>query len=218
MAEKIGRQTYKVNGAGIVGWAAAAGPKEQQGPLGKCFDICFDDVLFGQKTFEQAESRMQKAVLDKALTKAGIPAAGIDLVLAGDLLNQCTGSSFGLKDFGIPFLGMYGACSTSALTLGTAAMLIDGGGAKTAAAVTSSHFCASERQYRFPLEYGSVRTPTAQWTVTGAGAFILGKTGSIRIDKVTFGKIEDFEVKDANNMGAAMAPVSVKLRPYPIRN
>ena len=138
------------------------------------------------------------------------------VIFAGDLLNQCTASTFGLLDFSRPFIGIYGACSTMALTLINASVYVESGAADRAVAVTSSHFCSAERQYRFPLEYGGVRPLTSQWTVTGAGAAIIGKGGIIKIKSFTVGKMIDFEIKDANNMGAAMAPDDVKIRPYPL--
>lgn len=209
MAKRIGKQTVAIDDITIISSAAVVGPKEAQGPLAKDFDVCHNDSLLGEETFEKAESRLQSQALQKAISKAGRKSEDIDVVFAGDLLNQCIGSSFGLMNFNIPFIGMYGACSTAALSIGTAAVFVDSGAANCAAAVTSSHFCSSERQYRFPLEYGSVRTPTAQWTVTGAGAFILCKGGTgPKVKSVTFGKIEDLGVKDANNMGAAMAPAA----------
>ena len=133
--------------------------------------------------------------------KAGLPPEALDYVLSGDLLNQCVGSAYAMRDIGVPYLGLYGACSTMAESLSLAAMLIDGGYAEHAAALTSSHFCSAERQYRFPLEYGGVRTPTAQWTVTGSGALILGASGNgPRVTMVTTGKIADAGITDANNM------------------
>ena len=162
------------------------------------------------KSFEKAESKLQKTALSYALNRAGVEPKDVDNIFAGDLLNQCIGSSFGLREFGIPFIGLYGACSTMALSSGLAAIFVDSGAAKRAAAVTSSHFCSAERQYRYPLNYGSQRTQTAQWTVTGSGALILEKAEKgICISSVTFGEIEDFKIKDANNMGAAMAPAAL---------
>lgn len=173
------------------------------------FDYINDDSYFGEKTWEKAESTMQKMTLNKALEKAALPLSAVEFIFAGDLLNQCIGSAFSLRDMGIPFFGLYGACSTMAESLALAAMTIDGGFADCTAAVTSSHFCSAERQFRFPLEYGGQRTPTAQWTVTGAGAVILTGDGpGPYIKHVTCGKIVDQGVKDANNMGAAMAPAA----------
>ncbi len=216
MSENIlGKRTMKINGKiGIAGFASIAGKKEGEGPLGRSFDIVMEDAEWGENTWEKTESKMQKSAVSRAAEKAGINLSDIRCIFAGDLLNQCISSSFGLRDLEIPFLGVYGACSTMAETLGLAAMTIDGGFAECTAAVTSSHFCTAERQYRNPLEYGGQRTPTAQWTVTGAGSAILTKNGSAPyITHFTPGKIVDLGITDANNMGAAMAPVSVKLTP-----
>ena len=152
---------------------------------------------------------MQKMAFQKVLEKANLPVTAIEFMFAGDLLNQCIGSAFSMRDIGIPFFGLYGACSTMSESLALAAMAIDGGFADTTAAVTSSHFCSAERQFRFPLEYGGQRTPTAQWTVTGSGAVILTADGpGPYVTHVTCGKIVDAGIKDANNMGAAMAPAA----------
>lgn len=152
---------------------------------------------------------MQKTALNKALQKASLPLSSIEYIFAGDLLNQCIGSAFSMRDMDIPFFGVYGACSTMAESLALASMTIDGGYADCTAAVTSSHFCSAERQFRFPLEYGGQRTPTAQWTVTGSGALILTSDGpGPYVKHVTCGKIVDQGIKDASNMGAAMAPAA----------
>lgn len=152
---------------------------------------------------------MQKLALQKALEKANLPIGAIEFIFAGDLLNQCIGSAFSMRDIGVPFFGLYGACSTMSESLALASMTIDGGFADTTAAVTSSHFCTAERQFRFPLEYGGQRTPTAQWTVTGSGALILTAEGpGPYVKHVTCGKVVDAGIKDANNMGAAMAPAA----------
>lgn len=197
------------NGVGIAGYASVAGKKEGEGPLRHYFDILMDDAEWGEKTWEKTESKMQKSAVAHAVEKAGINLSDINYIFAGDLLNQCIGSSFGLRELEIPFLGVYGACSTMAETLGLAAMTVDGGFADCSAAVTSSHFCTAERQYRTPLEYGGQRTPTAQWTVTGAGALILSKSGGAPyVTHFTAGKIVDLGITDANNMGAAMAPAA----------
>ena len=197
------------NGVGIAGYASIAGKKEGEGPLRRYFDILMEDAVWGEKTWEKTESKMQKSAVAHAVEKAGINLSDINYIFAGDLLNQCIGSSFGLRELEIPFLGVYGACSTMAETLGLAAMTVDGGFADCSAAVTSSHFCTAERQYRTPLEYGGQRTPTAQWTVTGAGALILSKSGGAPyVTHFTAGKIVDLGITDANNMGAAMAPAA----------
>ncbi len=210
MIKKTGRATYLFeNMPSIPGYASVVGQKELEGPLGEGFDRVIADSYNGCETYEEAEAKMQRSALNIAASKSGIKPEEIDCVFAGDLLNQCIGSSFGLKDFGIPYLGQYAACSTMAQNLIMAAVFVESGAAKTAACATSSHFCSAERQYRFPMEYGSVRTPTAQWTVTGAGSCVLTQSPSkIRVAAATAGKITDLEVTDANNMGAAMAPAA----------
>ena len=152
---------------------------------------------------------MQRLALVGALKRSKLSDSDIDVLLAGDLLNQCVGSSYGLIDFDIPYITLYGACSTCALSLGLGSILFGFGNARRCACVTSSHYCSSERQFRFPLEYGGQRAPTAQWTVTGAGAFILGDTGKVKISEVMLGKSVDMGISDINNMGAAMAPACI---------
>ncbi len=210
MAKRIGRYTVKTEcEPTIVGFGSVASKKEGEGPLKEYFDLVEQDTMFGQQSWEKAESMIQKSAVQIALKKAGMSPDQIDVICAGDLLNQCIGSTFGLCELEIPFVGMYGACSTMAESLATATMFLETGAVDTAVAVTSSHFCSSERQFRFPLEYGSLRTPTSQWTVTGGGATVLkkGEKGA-KIRHVTFGKIFDLGIKDANNMGAAMAPAA----------
>lgn len=193
----------------IAGWASVVGGKEGSGPLGKLFDKVYYDSRMGLDTYEEAESFLQKESARLAMEKCGLRAAQLDGVFAGDLLNQCVSSVFGLMDYGAPYMGLYGACSTMAETLINAAVFVEGGAASHALCTASSHFCSAERQYRFPMEYGSVRTPTAQWTVTGAGSCILTRDGGdICIDKAVIGRIVDYKMTDANNMGAAMAPAA----------
>lgn len=195
----------------ILGYGAVVSKKEFEGPLGKDFDKVLHDPKAGQPTWEQAESMFQREALTIALSKASRSAQDMDFIFAGDLLNQCVSSSYGLKAFSIPYLGQYGACSTMAQSLIMGAITIESGAASHCAAVTSSHFCSAERQYRFPLEYGGQRTPSAQWTVTGSGCCILGTDNGVKlpaVSGVTVGKIVDMGVKDANNMGAAMAPAA----------
>lgn len=193
----------------ITQWASVAGKKEKEGPLGYTFDIVSEDTYFGQKTWEQAEKQMQKLVLLKLIDKARLQPEQIGLVFSGDLLNQCIGSSFTLRNTGIPHLGLYGACSTMAESLLLASMTVSGGFSDRVIAMTSSHFASSERQYRFPLGYGGQRTPTAQWTVTGSGAALVQSAGKgPRIDCCTVGTVTDLGIKDANNMGCAMAPAA----------
>lgn len=193
----------------ILSFASVAGKKEAAGPLGKTFDYVSQDTTFGQKSWEKAETQMQKSVLQMALQKADLKESALDAAFLGDLLNQCVGSSFSMRNNGIPTLGLYGACSTMAESLLLAAMTVSGGFCRTALALSSSHFASSERQYRFPLGYGGQRTPTAQWTVTGAGAVILGQDGKgPYLTNATIGTIVDMGIKDAVNMGAAMAPAA----------
>ncbi len=210
MIQKIGRATLVFeNKPSVTGYASVVGKKEFDGPLGQGFDRCIPDSYFGCDTYEAAEAKMQFNALSIAASKGGVSIDDIDCVFAGDLLNQCIGSSFGLKNLGIPYLGQYAACSTMAQNLLAAAVFVESGAARTAACATSSHFCSAERQYRFPMEYGSVRTPTAQWTVTGAGSCILTNADApIRVAAATVGKITDLQITDPNNMGAAMAPAA----------
>lgn len=210
MAERIGNRTIILNNKpSIIGYGSVVGKKEHEGPKGYEFDAYDNDCRFGEDSFEKAESRLQKIAVETALRKANLAETDIDLICAGDLLNQCIGSFFGLKGMEIPLIGLYGACSTMALGLSVASLAIDSGAARKTISVTSSHFCSAERQYRFPLEYGSQRTPNAQRTVTGAGATVLALAeNKPYIDKITFGKIVDLKIKDANNMGAAMAPAA----------
>lgn len=194
----------------ITTWASVAGKKEKEGPLGDCFDFTHKDTYFGQKTWEQGEKRMQQLTLQTLAKKAGLHLNDFELVFSGDLLNQCIGSSFTLRNTGIPHLGLYGACSTMAESLMMAAMTVGGGYREKVVAMTSSHFASSERQYRFPLGYGGQRTPTAQWTVTGAGAALVCRQGTgPEITACTIGTVTDLGIKDANNMGAAMAPAAL---------
>jgi len=206
----IGKQTLAFcSPPSIAGHACVVGKKEGEGPLKNSFDYISEDSFFGKKTWEQAESTMVNQALMLALDKASLPPSDIEYIFAGDLLNQCIGSSFGLRETKIPLFGLFGACSTMAEGLCLAAAVIDGGFADRTAAVTSSHFCSAERQFRFPLEYGGQRTQTAQWTVTGSGAVILTGDGpGPYITHATPGKIVDAGIKDVNNMGAAMAPAA----------
>jgi len=207
---KRGRQSFVPPEPPVITcWASVAGKKESEGPLAHTFDIKSQDTYFGQKTWEQGEKQMQKLALLKLAEKAGIRAGDFDIVFSGDLLNQCIGSSFTLRNMGIPHLGLYGACSTMAESLLMASMTVGGGFADKVVAMTSSHFASSERQYRFPLGYGGQRTPTAQWTVTGSGAALICSAGKgPRITGCTIGCVRDLGIKDANNMGAAMAPAA----------
>ena len=195
----------------ITTWASIAGKKESEGPLKSWFDQTFEDNHIGEASWELAERKLQQLALRKLAEKAGLSKAQFDLVFSGDLLNQCIGSSFTLRNQNIPHLGLYGACSTMAESLLLAAMTVGGSYADRVVAMTSSHFASSERQYRFPLAYGGQRTPTAQWTVTGAGAALVCSGGSgPRIDACTVGSVTDLGITDANNMGAAMAPAAYR--------
>ena len=193
----------------VVSTYSVVGKKEHDGPLGSLFDEYCEDNKFGKDSWEKAESQMQLLSLSGAMKKAGISDTSLDVLLAGDLLNQCVGSNYGLSSFDVPYLGLYGACSTCAEGIGISACMYAGNIFSTCAAVTSSHFCSSERQFRFPLEYGGQRTPTSQWTVTGSGAFIIGEGGKVKIPEILFGKVVDKGITDINNMGAAMAPACI---------
>lgn len=215
----------------IGAFASVVGQKEAEGPLKEDFDRIFYDSSFGQNTFEKAETEMMRITVETALNKGSLKREEVDIAFCGDLLNQCVASSFAMRGFGIPYIGLYGACSTMALGLMQAAIAVESGYAARAVCAASSHFCTAERQYRFPLEYGSQRTPTAQWTVTGCGACIIEADSEIQKQKVGEtaastailpnthmpyiraarpGIITDYAVTDQNNMGAAMAPADVK--------
>ena len=213
MDKRKGRQTVFFKEPPIImATGTVAGQKEGEGPIGKYFDLLTDDALFNEKTWEKAESKFVKTAVSTAIKKAQLKAEDIDYLLGGDLINQCTGTTYGVRDFAIPYFGLYGACSTMALSLSLAAMCIDGGFAERCAAVTSSHFCSAEKQFRFPLEYGGQRPPSSQWTVTGSACAILEKGDAMRegvkIEGITTGKIVDMGITDANGMGAAMAPAA----------
>jgi len=209
--QKIGRQSFMLSKPPtITAWASIAGKKESEGPLAPYFDQTSKDTYFGQKTWELGERKMQQTALETLIQKAGICKEDIGVVYSGDLLNQCIGSSFTLRNRNIPHLGLYGACSTMAESLLLGAMTVGGGFSDRVVAMTSSHFASSERQYRFPLNYGGQRPPTSQWTVTGAGAALLCAEGNgPRITGCTIGTVTDLGITDANNMGAAMAPAAL---------
>lgn len=194
----------------ITGHAGVAGKKEGEGPLAQDFDAIFEDTTMGQQSYELAESAMLHDAIIRALSDAGKSPSEVNFVLSGDLLDQCMGSAFALKDLEISSIGLYGACSTMALSLSVGSMLVDAG-AKCVVAGTSSHFCSSERQFRFPLEYGGQRPPSAQWTVTGAGSAVVEQEGEgTKVKAVQIGTITDLGITDANNMGAAMAPATAR--------
>ena len=210
-SNKRGRQSFLLPQKPVItAWASVAGKKEAEGPLADAFTLTSQDTYFGEKTWEQAEKRLQQLALEYLAKKAGMDQADFSLVYSGDLLNQCIGSSFSLNRTGIPHLGLYGACSTMAQSLLMAALTVDGGYSDKVVALTSSHFASSERQYRFPLGYGGQRTPTAQWTVTGSGAALVCSQGKgPHIDSATWGTVTELGIKDAGNMGAAMAPAAL---------
>ena len=210
MSLRIGKATVAMeNAVTVSAFAAVGGKKEGEGPYGSCFDYIDTDDYFGQKSFELAESAMQGLALQNLIEKRKIEPAELSMIIGGDLLDQCIGTSFGISDFNIPFFGIYGACSTISEGLSMASLLTDSGASKICAAITSSHFCTAERQYRFPLEYGGQRTPTSQWTATASGAMTveLGSEPPF-VRAVTVGTIVDKGITDANNMGAAMAPAA----------
>ncbi len=210
MFKRLGKQTVQLPSCpSIIAHAGVAGKKEGEGPLKSCFDFISDDSYFGEKTWEKAESHMIKQCFSIVCDKAKLAPSALDYVFAGDLLKQCVSSAFAMKDSSVPYFGVYGACSTMVESLSLGAMMVDGGYANTVCALTGSHFCFAERQYRFPLEYGGQRPPTAQWTVTGAGAMIVGASGlGPHITHITTGAIYDAGINNANNMGSAMAPAA----------
>ena len=202
----MGETLVLKNAPAVSAFASVVGQKEADGPLGRRFDAVEPDARAGQDSWEKAESAMLRRAIDMAAERAG---GAPGCVLAGDLLNQCAGSAYAVRGLAAPFFGLYGACSTMAEGLGLAALLVDGGYFESAAAATGSHFCSAERQFRYPLEYGGVRTPTAQWTVTGAGCVVLSREGAgPYVTRFTPGRIVDAGIKDMANMGAAMAPAA----------
>ena len=209
--KKLGKQTIEFNNPpNIISTASIVGPKESNGPLAKCFDKCLDDEFWGEKTWEKAESKIIRETANMAVQKSNLSFSNIDYCFAGDLLNQCISSTFGFRDSNIPFIGLFGACSTFVESLINASVFIDSNAGEKALCAVSSHFCSAEKQFRFPLELGNQRPPSSQWTVTGAGAAVLSNTGSgPYITHATVGKIVDMGIKDSNNMGAAMAPAAL---------
>ncbi len=208
MTKRLGRQTRELERPpAVLGWAAVGGRKEGEGPLKRGFDRISEASYFGEASWEKAESRMLRECFTLACGKAGLTPRQLDGVFAGDLLDQCVSSALAMRDSGVPHWGLYGACSTMAEGLALGALLLDGGAAERICALTGSHFCTAERQYRFPLEYGGQRTPSSQWTVTGAGAVLLSSQPCrLRITEATPGRIVDAGVSDPADMGAAMAP------------
>lgn len=202
----------------IIGSASVVGSKEAQGPMGELFDKVGYDDMFGGKTWEEAESILQKEALEIALSKAELTKQDLQIVFAGDLLGQSIASSFGMAGYQLPHVGLYGACSTCGLSLSMGGLTVSGGFAQKAACITSSHFASAEKEFRFPLAYGNQRPKSATWTVTGSGAFILssqpGKQTLAAMEGVTIGKIVDYGIKDSMNMGACMAPATGRIEPY----
>ncbi len=196
--------------ASLISAASVVGKKEHEGPLGECFDMHDCSDSFGEATWEKSESEMQRMALSTALSKAEMRPEELDCIFAGDLLNQCIGSSYGLIDFDVPYIGLYGACSTAVEGMMLGSAFVTHGIYGRCAAVTSSHNCSAERQYRNPIEYGCQKPPTAQWTVTGSGAFIIGERqrGEVSVDGMIPGIVVERGITDANNMGAAMAPAA----------
>ena len=209
-SKKLGKQTIAfVNPPVIIGNASVAGPKEGQGPLGKRFDVVLKDSLDGEQTFEKAERKMLKKSCEMAIKYAGLTSQDMDFMMAGDLLNQIISANFTARDLGVPFIGLYGACSTMFEGLALGSMLIDGGYANNVLAAASSHYNTAERQYRFPTEMGVQRPLTAQWTVSGAGAVVLTSQGKgPAVTHATIGKVIDLGITDPNDMGSAMAPAA----------
>lgn len=210
---RIGKQSIQLeNTPKLLNTASIVGPKEMQGPLSMYFDAHTDDIFFGEKTFEKAESKLMKTCINNLLSKVPTDSASVDYIFAGDLLNQCISSGYCVRDLGIPFFGLYGACSTFCESMMLASLFINAGYGKKIIAATSSHFCSAERQFRMPLEHGNQMSTTAQCTVTGSGAAMLvPKDISIQSPYVTYvtpGKIIDLGIKDMANMGAAMAPAA----------
>lgn len=213
MTKHFGKASVRfANPPSIIGAAAVVGPKEGEGPLAEFFDKISADILFDKKTWEQAESELMRQTIELAVKNAGISEEEINYILAGDLLNQSSGSVYGARSFERPFFGLFGACSAMGMAMGLGAMLIDGGFADNIVANASSHFCGAEKTFRFPLELGTQRTPSASWTVTGDGAVVLSsKGGAPYITSATTGAIVDLGQKDVNNMGAAMAPAAAEV-------
>lgn len=211
MGKRLGKQTIKTESKPkIIATYSVVGPKEGKGPLNSYFDLILSDDLNGQKSYEKAESSMLYSAITECIKKAKLKESDINYLFSGDLLNQISSSNFAARDLDIPFFGLYGACSTMTESLSLAAIMMESGYSNYVIAATSSHFSAAERQFRFPLEYGSQRHPTAQWTVTGAGAMLLGRNGNFPyITYVTTGKVKDYGITDTNNMGAAMAPAAI---------
>lgn len=214
MSKRIGKQTVVLpDRPGIIGWASVAGQKESEGPYGKLFDVILPDELNGESSFEAAERSMLETAVKRCAQAAGCGLQEVQMLLAGDLLNQIISAGFAARNLQIPFYGLYGACSTMSESLSIGGMLADAGFADRLVCATCSHFCTAERQYRAPLELGTQRTPTAQWTVTGSGAVMLSGGSAaaqarVVLTHTTCGRVIDLGISDQNNMGAAMAPAA----------
>lgn len=210
MNNRLGRSTWKYSNVRILASAVAVGPKEGEGPLKNDFDIIHEDLYIGQNTWEKAERKLFEEALDLSIQKSGLAKDAINLIVAGDLLNQIISASFTASYAQIPYIGVYGACSTSMEALSVSAALVDAGFADYIASGCSSHNATAEKQYRYPTEYGGQKPPYAQWTVTGAGVVIVGK-GVIgpRVTFATIGRVMDMGIKDPFDMGSAMAPAAV---------
>lgn len=206
----MNRETiYFKNKPQIIATSTIGGPKESEGPIGDYIEVQLKDDKFDEKTFEKAECKMLSTVIDKVIRNAKFESTDVDALIAGDLLNQIISSSYAARDYKIPYIGVYSACSTMSESMAIASIMIDAGYMQNIVCTTGSHFSSAERQYRYPLELGSTRPPQAQWTVTGAGACFLSKyidKNYPYINSATFGKVIDYGVIDANNMGGAMAP------------
>ncbi|MDR0462019.1 MAG: stage V sporulation protein AD [Christensenellaceae bacterium] len=209
--EKGGQTVYFKSRPAIIGSYSIAGEKEGKGPVGKYINNVVNDCLFGEKTHEMSEQKMFEHAISGAIKDAGLKPNQIDMMLSGDLLNQIISSSFAARSFDLMFVGIYGACSTMALSLAMGSVMVDGGFVNNAVVSAGSHFATAERQYRYPLELGNQRPPVSQWTVTGAGSIVLSNKSTAKspcVTAATFGKVIDWGVLDVNNMGAAMAPAA----------
>lgn len=209
--KRIGQRTVKMqNKPTIISAASVVGPKEGKGPLKDYFDLVLTDDLYGEKSWELAESKMVETAMEKAVKKAGKKLTDVNYMFGGDLINQLLPASFAARELAIPFFGIYGACSTMTEGMCLSAMIVDGGFADLSLSGTSSHYCTAERQFRFPLELGNQKPMTAQWTVTGAGSVLIAPNGDgPKIKYITVGKVVDKGIDDGNNMGAAMAPAAI---------
>ncbi len=204
-----GHTIYFDNRPKIIATATVAGPKETEGIVGKYVDLPLNNDMFNEETYEKAERKMLAYAIEKSIQNANLAKEKVDLLISGDLLNQIISASFAARQFGIPFLGVYSACSTMSEAFALSASMVNAGYADTVVAATGSHFSSAERQYRYPLELGCTRPPQSQWTVTGAGSAVISNKGEgVSITAATFGKVVDFGVTDVNNMGAAMAPAA----------